>query len=800
MNKFDKFNSYTNYLELEENMGDKKFDMLGIIFKMLFYWRWIMASVFVFLILGFLYLKTTQPIYEVKTTILIKDDKKGGASEMNGLKKLGLFDMKNNVDNEVEVLKTSDLTEQVIRNLSLYISYTEKGAFRENLVYGNSSPLKIWLDSTVVDTLKIPVKIIAELKTDGKISFSGIYNGNDFRISANLRDHFVRLPNFRLYFNVNNAAKLIANRKIKILIQSPLNAVKQYKLNVEVTSKTTSVVNINLSTNHLTKGKDFLSELVRVYNDEDMQDQNQMAANTGKFINERLTSLTRELGDVEGIVENYKQKEGLTDIELAAREYIQKSGDIDKRSLDIEIQLAIVSDEEKFLNTKENKEQLLPYGNILKDANLSSLIGDYNKLVLEKRRLLRVASSNNQSIIDLSDKIEGMYNTMKASIKDVKRGLLITRQDLQSKTHLNDGDIRQIPRQEREFTSIKRQQQVKEALYVFLLQKKEENFLSIVGVVPKAKLIDKASGSEAPVSPNSLMVIVVVLILGLALPAVVILIINAIRFKIFNKEELEALTVVPVLGEIPKSQQAGNIIIKEKSTNRFTEMFRLLRTNLLFVLNSPDKKVINIVSSVGGEGKTFISINMGISLAMLNKKVVIVGLDVRKPKLGEYIGLDNSTGITLYLLGSMTKDKLIRPSGVHPNLSIITAGPVPPNPNEMMAMEQLDELIKELREEYDYIILDTAPLGIVSDTFALNRFADVSLYIVRAEYTPKKNIEDATKLFLAEKVKNMYFILNASDYKKATYHYGYGQKYGYGYGNKYGYGYGYEEESVSKYV
>jgi capsular exopolysaccharide synthesis family protein len=267
-----------------------------------------------------------------------------------------------------------------------------------------------------------------------------------------------------------------------------------------------------------------------------------------------------------------------------------------------------------------------------------------------------------------------------------------------------------------------------------------------------------------------------------------------LRFQIENKEELEAITVVPVLGEIPKSTQQGNIIIQDNSTNRFTEMFRLLRTNLLFVLNTPEKKVINIVSSVGGEGKTFICINLGMSLAMLNKKVLIIGLDVRKPRLGEYIGIDNHTGITLYLLGKNTFEGLIRPSGINPNLSVITAGPVPPNPNEMMALPQLDELIEKCKADFDYIILDTAPMGIVSDSFALNRFADVSLYIVRAEYTPKKNIEDATKLFLMNKVKNMYFVLNSSDYKKSSHRYGYGQKYGYGYGNKYGYGYGYEEE------
>jgi capsular exopolysaccharide synthesis family protein len=222
-------------------------------------------------------------------------------------------------------------------------------------------------------------------------------------------------------------------------------------------------------------------------------------------------------------------------------------------------------------------------------------------------------------------------------------------------------------------------------------------------------------------------------------------------------------------------------------------MFRLLRTNLLFILGDPGQKVINVLSSIGGEGKTFICINLAMSLALLDKKVLIIGLDVRKPKLAEYIGMDNNTGITLYLTGNLDKSELIRPSGIHPNLSVINAGPVPPNPGELMAKPALDLLIAECKEKFDYIILDTAPIGIVSDSYALNRFADVSLYLVRADYTPKKNIEDATILYKQKKLTRMYFILNAADFQKASYRYGYGKKYGYGYGNKYGYGYGYND-------
>ena len=276
----------------------------------------------------------------------------------------------------------------------------------------------------------------------------------------------------------------------------------------------------------------------------------------------------------------------------------------------------------------------------------------------------------------------------------------------------------------------------------------------------------------------------IALVLGILLPLVFIAIKDLLNYQIENKEELGKLSTVPILGEILKNVQIGKDFIAEKSTDSFSVMIRLLRTNLLFILNDSDKKVINILSSIHGEGKTFVSINLALSLALLDKKVLIIGLDIRKPKLGEYIGLENESGITLYLSGHLAPDKLVQPSGIHQNLSIITAGPIPPNPNELLAKPLLDKLINEFRNQFDYIVLDTAPIGIVSDSFVVNRFADVSLYVVRAAYTHKKNIEDATNLYNSKKITNMYFVLNGSEENKNAYRYGYGLKYGYGYGNE----------------
>ncbi|MDD4969950.1 MAG: polysaccharide biosynthesis tyrosine autokinase [Paludibacter sp.] len=784
-----------NY-ETEEAEDEQSIDLLGLFFKYLSYWKWFVASVAVCLILAVGYLKTTTNVYEVNATVLLKDDKKGGGmAELGALKEMGMLNVKNNVDNELEILKTSSLWEQVVIESGLYAGYKKIGTFKDDYLYGSECPILVELPQAVLDTLSSARKFHVLVHATGAMEFSGVYQDKDYRINVNKADSQVTMPFGKIYIRKGEFHPS-DDMTVEVSLVNPekVAAGMLGSMTMDLTSKTTSVVNVTLTTTNIKQGKDFLNRLIEVYNREDMKDQNMVASNTAIFIDDRLVNLTRELGDVESRVENYKQDNGLTDIKSEAEMFIKQTGDFTQKRLEVETQLAIVSDIDEYIHKKENRYQLLPASTGIKSESVNQLIGDYNKLVLERKRLSRTASGTNQAMLDLTDQIESMFGTLQSSIRNEKRNWQIAQKDLLAKDSQNNARIKAIPRQEREYTEIKRQQGIKEALYLFLLQKKEENFLTMSVVVPKGKIIDRARSNGIPVSPKKSVILLMALMLGLIIPIVIITIGNLLRYHIENKEELEKISIVPVLGEIAKSEQTGNIIIKENSTNRFTEMFRLLRTNLLFVLGDPGQKVINVVSSISGEGKTFICINLAMSLALLDKKVLIIGLDVRKPKLGEYLGLENKSGITLYLSGNMDKKDLIRPSGIHPNLSVITAGPVPPNPSELMAKPLLDSLITECKDKFDYIILDTAPIGMVSDTYALNRFADVNLYVVRADYTPKKNIEDATNLFKHKKLNRMYFILNAADIQKASIRYGYGKKYGYGYGNKYGDGYGYDEK------
>ena len=570
------------------------------------------------------------------------------------------------------------------------------------------------------------------------------------------------------------------------------------QLKMELTSKTTSVVKITLKTSNVKQGKDFLNKLIEVYDREDMNDQTAMANKTAQFIDDRLMTLTRELGDVESQVETYKQVQGLTDIKSESDLFIQQTGDFSQKRMEVETQLSIVTDLDDYLQKKENRYQLIPASSGIKSEGLNELIANYNKLILQRNRLSRIASGTNQAMMDLTNQIESMFNTVQSSVHNEKNNLKIAQRDLTSKNSENAARIRAIPRQEKEYTEIKRQQGVKEALFLFLLQKKEEKYLNMSLVEPIAKIIDEVHCDSDPVSPKKSMILLLAFIVGLIIPIIAIKIRDLLRYQIENKDELEEISIVPVLGEIPNVKKGGNLIIQENSTDSFTELIRLIRTNLLFVLDSPEKKVINMVSSLSGEGKTFVTINLAMSLALLDKKVLIIGLDIRKPKLGAYLNIDDTTGITMFLSGHMNKEKLILPSGIHPNLSVITSGPIPPNPSELLLKPALDKLIAELREQFDYIVIDTAPILVVSDSFSLNRLADVNLYVVRAEFTPKKNIEDATNLYKHKKLNNLFFILNGTDMTKNSYRNGYGKKYGYGYGigKKHAktYGYGNEKE------
>lgn len=782
-------------------LQEKPIDIIGILMRYLVHWKWFLLSIVFFCIIAVIYVIYTIPTYKVETSILFRDDMRGGVSELNVLKEMGLITQRSNADNEIEMLKKSLIVEQVVRDLHLYANYSEHKTIgilkkigidkalpkfikeKKEFLYGNENPLIISLSDSIINDITKPIKVDIMSKPNGSLIFSGLYKGSDYRINVTNYDSIVVLPfgPVKLYRNKNRNLDT-RDRYIEVVISNPSEtaSIFQKSMKIELTSKTSSVANISLVCLNGNLGKHFLSSYIETYNQRGINEQIELADKTSKVIDEHLSKLSGELSNVETQAQDYRQSKGLTNIASQADIYNSQSANVRQKLMDIESQLTIVSNLNSFVQSINNHTQLIPYNSGITSTSLVSQIEQYNNFILEKDRLSRIASSSNQSIIDLNRRIESTFNSVKNGLQNEKNNLEIQHNDISSMLSQNYARLRAIPQQEREYSDILRQQNVKEALFVYLLQKKEEKYMNMASVMPSSKLIDNIY-VKGKASPNFKIILLIFFALGILIPFITIFIKNMLQFRITSKEDLEELSSIPILGEIPRVIFTNPVVVDENGNDSFNEMMRLLRANLLFIINGKENKVINMLSSISGEGKTFLTINLAKSLALLDKKVLIVELDIRRPKLSKLLNLDNDTGITLYLSGNLCKNKLVKPSGVHENISIITSGIIPPNPNELLAKPLLDDLIGDLRNEFDYIIIDTAPIGVVSDSFLLNRVADVNLYVVRSNYTHKKLIEEAETYYRDNRLNKIYFILNNVDLNQKSYEYGYKRQYGYGY-------------------
>lgn len=792
---------YSNVEDEFAALAEKPIDVMAILLKYLSYWKWFALSVFICLTVALAYLYFTLPQYKVATSIVFKDDQRGGGfSELNVFREMGVVTRRSNVDNEVEILKKSLIVEDVVRSLGLYVSYAQMEPIlpinssngivshlprrTTAILYGDEIPVKLSVHENNLQNLSLPIEFDLYADQKGQLTFSGRYNKTKFEKTITATDSVISLPfgDFGVLRNVTTPEEDIHTR---VVINHPINIAHYYlgNLSVELTSKNTSVADVSLVTYNVRLGIDFIREYIESYNEKGIEDQKMLAEETSRVIESHLANLSSELAQVEDQTQDFRQSRGLTDIASQADLYNTQLASISQKRMDIESQHSIVTDILRFVE-QTNEHQLIPANSGIRSGILNDQITLYNNLVLERNKLARIASSSNQSMIDLNNQLQSTFNSVISGLSNEKNNLEIQLRDINTEYSRNNARIRAIPQQERVFSDLKRQQNIKEELFLYLLQKKEERYMNMTTVEPNSRIVDNilVLGS---VWPNKKLLFLFALAMGMILPVIGIKAKDLLRYQIDTKEDLEEISSIPVLSEIPEIKQLHGVAIKQDANDSFNEMFRLLRANLLFVINGKENKVINVLSSISGEGKSFVLLNLAATLALLDKKVLIVELDIRKPKLAKELNIDNEEGITLFLSGYLEKEKLVKPSGVHPNLSIVTAGTIPPNPNELLAKPLLDEFINEKREEYDYILIDTSPVGLVSDSFLLNRLTDVNLYVARSGYTPKKFIEDAERHVNENRLKKMYFILNGINLNGTEYRYGLGKKYGYGYGHGY---------------
>ena len=808
----------TDFNEAQESK-EENIDVKELLFKYLIHWPWFVGAVVACLIAAWVYLYISTPVYNISATVLIKDDKKGGSAGMlSGLESLGLDGMissSQNIDNEIEVLRSKTIVKEVVEDLGLYISYADKDEFPSRNLY-KTSPVQVSLTPQEADLLEKPMIVEMALQPQGSLDVNVKIGDDEYQ------KHFEKLPAvfptnkgtlafFQTLDSILPSKKSSEEivgvertvRNITAVINKPLAVAKGYcgSMTIEPTSKTTSVAVISLKNSNVQRGKDFINKLLEMYNINTNNDKNEVAQKTAEFINERISIISKELGSTEKDLESFKRGAGITDLTSDAQIALTGSAEYEKKRVENQTQINLLQDLQKYM--RNEGYEVLPSNIGLQDVNLAAAINRYNDVLVERKRLLRTSTENNPTIINLDTSISAMKENVQVSLDRVLRGLYITKADLDREANRYSRRISEAPGQEREFVSIARQQEIKAGLYLMLLQKREENAITLAATANNAKIIDDAIADDAPVSPKGKMIYLVALVLGVGIPVGVIYLLELTKFKIEGRSDVEKLTSVPIVGDIPLTdEKQGAIAVFENQNNLMSETFRNIRTNLQFMLEN-DKKVILVTSTVSGEGKSFISANLAISLSLLGKKVIIVGLDIRKPGLNKVFNIPRKeVGITQYLANpEKNLMDLVQLSDVSKNLYILPGGTVPPNPTELLARDGLDKAIETLKKNFDYVILDTAPVGMVTDTLLIGRVADLSVYVCRADYTHKNEYTLINELAEKDKLPNLCTVINGLDLKrrKYGYYYGYG-KYGkyYGYGKRYGYGYGYGEQSHAK--
>lgn len=791
----------------EEN--EKSFIDFQLIYRtVILNWYWFILSVIICVGLAAIYLRYTTPTYQTVAKLLIKDQDDNKKSGIKYSSNLGTMSNSEGIDNEIEILGSRSVAQDAVRDLKLYVNYITKGRLKTITLY-RDQPLSVDVDSKHLENLNRPIEL--SIKRDSNtFILTGTYyvptNERDAEGPFTLNTKFYSLPHSIatragiITISSNQGKILRKGEELEVVLQSPRDACGQYVNNIQISKSTqgTSIAYLKMIDEIPNRSIDYLKQLVVAYNRQANEDKNTIALSTERFISSRLGKISQELGASEGKLQKYKQRNGVVEQQMNAASSFTNQTTSEQKLTDMETQIQLfnsVASEVK--NSSRDFTQVIPSDVGLSDATASSLINKYNELVLERNRLLRSASVNSPVVEPLTDQIRTLNKNIRRAIETARNNLEIQRDAVVSQFQKYNTQVAEAPVQERMIQSIDREKDVMSNLFSMLLQKREENSMSLAATVDKGKLIDDPQFAGI-VSPNTNMIYLVAFFIGLLLPSLILFLIQLFRYKIEGHDDVARLTKLPIIADVPVANDAAkgkaDIVVHENQNNQMEEVFRAMRTNIQFILEEK-QKVILFTSSTSGEGKTFTAANLAVSFALLGKKVIFVGLDIRRPRLAEQFKInDHKHGITnLLIKNDPTLEDLkeqIIPSGINQYLDLLMAGPIPPNPTELIARHSLNIVFEQLRQEYDYVIVDTAPVGLVTDTLQIGRIVDATVYMCRADYTLKSSFDMINELSAEKKLPKMNIVLNGVDMskKKYGYYYGYGRygKYGrYGTG-KYG--------------
>lgn len=757
---------------------DEEIDIVELLLFYLSKWRYFVVAILACMALAVFYLKVATPKYQVNGAILLRTtDKNDITSQLSQLGDFGLNLGQKQASDEIYVIKSERLVGKMIKQLGLQTQYS----IRKGLKYQEQYPIpsiSVSIPHSLLDSLLAPIEMIIVKKGD-TFRLNAVYKKEDKESFAcvikKINGTYVT-PWGNFTFQQNKPME--NGDKLKIIISPLSNQIEVYEkaLSVTLAQRESNLINLSIVVANKQKGRDIINTMISLYNQDALNDKNLMAARTAEFVDERLKIITNELSTVEGQVEAYKVRHNLVDIPTQAHMMLTSANDYQKQLASIEIQLNGVNWVEQQLRSPKTQYALIPANLGIEDKGLIGIIASYDDLLMQRLRLLRSTNQDNPVLQQVESQIKMARANILSSINNVREGLNITKNDIIQKNNTYLGKIDQVPSIERQYTEIKRQQEIKQSLYLFLLQKREENALSLAAAVSSTKIVDPAFVSPLPVSPKRNLVLIAAFLLAIFLTIGYLYVYGLIHNKITTRKEIEKMTSIPILGEVGLFKGDDRILVKEGSNSRFSEMFRMIRTNLNFLLAAEQGKRILVTSSISGEGKTVTAINLALSYALLGKKVIVVGMDVRVPRLAGYTHIKVNGGVTDFLTNaSISLESLIFSSVVHPNLSVLQSGPIPPNPTELLMSSRVEELFDLLDSMFDYIIIDSAPIGLVADTFSLNRIGNAIVFVSRQDVTPKHYITHLHQLEQQKQLTNVGIVLNGVDMKV-----GYGYRYGYG--------------------
>lgn len=767
----------------DNNPSFGSFNIREEVDRFLKYWPWFVVWLVIAIVAAFFYLRYTTPIYKATASIIINEEKGGNSgSEMADL---GLITglKTSSIEKEIAILRSRRLMKKVVEALSLNVTYFKEGKVHDIEIYKDAPfSLKILrMDEGNIAASGGGVFKVS-FSTGGKLQITNVGTEESFLASPGSP---VDLGFADVVFVPKKEMGSFSDYTVQFFRIENVAASYRGKLRLLQSDKNSNVIEVIMEDPVLEKAKDVIDQLIFEFNRDAIDDKNLIAGNTANFINERLEIINDELEQVETGKEEFKENNRLTDIQAESKMYMQNASEYNKRREEVGTQMELTNAMLDYLATSSNSE-LLPANLGIEESGLNQQIGEYNSLVLERNRILGGSTEKNPVVIRLNSRIDQIKANILQSLQRLRYNLQVSLDDLNRHSSSIGSRILAVPSQERQFRGIERQQSIKEALYLFLLQKREENSLALAVTAPKAKIVDAAFGSGGVVSPNSRSIILGSVILGLFIPFSIVYAKGLLDNKIRRRRDIENIGKdLLFAGDLPKMKKKRDCVIKKNDRSVLAESFRILVANLQYLLIDSTKKkgAVNILvtSTVKGEGKTFTSVNLGVTLANTGKRVLILGADLRSPKLLPFMQeKENVLGISDYLVNnSLCLNKLIGKSNLHPELDILVSGTKPPNPTELIGHEKVDKMLYELGGSYDYIILDTAPAMLVADTFLITKFADLTLYVVKAGCTEKKLLDFVVDSKKAGAFKNLYFVLNNVDHINL----GYGSKYGYGYGN-----------------